>query len=128
MPYVYPQVDDLDQHDLVGSHHCVVLVQTFTDAPRAAEWTAGEVVRGDLLLPKGTAIATFKDGVYENHRHGNHAAFYLSQDQGGIWVMDQWKGTNKPKVSKHYLQFKGKDKDGNWLDTSNNGDAFSVIE
>ena len=107
MPYVYPKVDDLDGHALVGTAQCVVLVQTFSAAPRAAGWKQGVSVRGNLLLAKGTAIATFADGVYKNKSHGNHAALYLSQDQGGIWVMDQWKGPNKLKVSKHYLQFKG---------------------
>ncbi len=131
MSYVYPEVEKLDGHELVGTQHCVVLVQTFTTAPRAAEWTEGAVVRGNLLLPKGTAIATFVDGEYKNNRHGNHAAFYISQDQGGVWVMDQWRGDDrKPTVSRHYLQFKGKakGKDAGWLDPSNNGDAFSVIE
>ena len=81
-----------------------------------------------LLLAKGTAIATFEDGVYKSRPHGNHAALYLSQDQGGIWVMDQWASSTKLEVSRHYLQFKGVAKDGNWIDASNNGDAFSVIE
>ncbi len=128
MPYVYPEVDTLDGHALVGTQQCVVLVQAFTKAPRAADWTQGAAVRGLLLLARGTAIATFVDGVYKNRPHGNHAALYLSQDQGGVWVMDQWKGPDKLKVSRHYLQFKGAGKDGSWVDTSNNGDAFSVIE
>jgi hypothetical protein len=128
MPYVCPEVDDLDGHDLVGTAQCVVLVQTFAGAPRAAGWRQGVSVRGKLLLPKGTAIATFENGVYKNKSHGNHAALYVSQDQGGIWVMDQWRSATKLKVSTHYLQFKGTDKDGRWKDASNNGDAFSVIE
>ncbi len=130
MPYVYSEVDDLDGHDLVGTHQCVALVQGFTDAPRTADWKQGVSVRGKLLLAKGTAIATFEDGVYKSRPHGNHAAFYLSQDQGGIWVIDQWKD-NDPKhtkITRHYLRFKGVNQDGGWVDTSNNGDAFSVIE
>ena len=129
MSYVYANVDDLEGHDLVGTEHCVVLVQTFAGAPRAADWAQGASVRGNLLLAKGTAIATFTDGVYKNRPHGNHAALYVSQDQGGIWVMDQWKGDpKKPTVSLHYLVFKGARDDGTLIDTSNNGDAFSVIE
>jgi hypothetical protein len=128
MPYVYPEVDGLDGHELVGTHQCVALVQAYAKAPRTFDWKQGAAVRGKLLLPKGTAIATFEDGVYKSRPHGNHAALYLSQDQGGIWVMDQWAGPGKLKVSKHYLQFKGADKDGSWKDASNNGDAFSVIE
>jgi hypothetical protein len=128
MPYRYPQVDDLDDHELVGSHQCVALVQAFAHAPRTADWKQGVSVRGDLLLAKGTAIATFEDGVYKSKPHGNHAALYLSQDQGGIWVMDQYKAADKPKVSKHYLPFRGTGKDGRWINASNNGDAYSVIE
>jgi hypothetical protein len=128
MSYVYAEVDHLDGQALVGTAQCVVLVQSYTEAPRAADWKQGVSVRGHLLLPKGTAIATFEDGVYKNHAHGNHAAFYLGQDPGGIRVMDQWRGADKPRVSTHYLRFKGVATDGSWLDASNNGDAFSVIE
>ena len=128
MPYVYPDVDGLDGHELVGTHQCVALVQAYAKAPRTFDWKQGVAVRGKLLLPKGTAIATFEDGAYKSRPHGNHAALYLSQDQGGIWVVDQWAGPGKLNVSKHYLQFKGADKDGSWKDASNNGDAFSVIE
>ena len=80
-------------------------------------------------IAKGTAIATFVNGRYPNLPHGNHAALYISQDAGGIWVMDQWKGDpNKPKVSKRYLRTKGKWKNGTFVDPSNNADAFSVID
>ena len=129
MPYVYSEVDSLAGHELVGTHQCVALVQAFAQAPRTGEWKQGACVRGQWLLAKGTAIATFEDGVYKSRPHGNHAALYVSQDQGGIWVMDQWSGDpKKPTVSRHYLRFKGVSKDGNWFDAGNNGDAYSVIE
>ena len=128
MPYVYPEVDDLDGHDLVGAFQCVALVQAVAGAPRTSDWRQGIPVRGELLLAKGTAIATFEDGVYKSRPHGNHAALYLRQDQGGIWVMDQWANSTKLEVSRHCLQFKGVAKDGSWIDASSNGDAFSVIE
>lgn len=129
MPYIYPKVDNLADHDLVGTHQCVALVQAFARAPLTRQWKQGASVRGQLLLAKGTAIATFEDGVYKSRPHGNHAALYLSQDQGGVWVMDQWAGDpGKTKVSHHYLRFQGKGKDGKWKNTSDNGDAYSVIE
>ena len=129
MPYVYSEVDKLVDHDLVGNAQCVVLVQTFAKAPRAADWKQGATVRGQLLLVKGTAIATFEDGVYKNRSHGNHAALYVSQDQGGIWVVDQWKDPlRKPKVSKRYLRFLGTTPNGGWKNAVDNGDAYSVIE
>ncbi len=80
MPYVYSEVDKLDGHDLVDTHQCVALVQAFTDAPRTSKWKQGISVRGKLLLAKGTAIATFEDGVYKSRPHGNHAALHLSHE------------------------------------------------
>ena len=71
MPYVYPEVDDLDGHDLVGAFQCVALVQAFAGAPRTSDWKQGVPVRGKLLLAKGTAIATFEDGVYKSRPGGN---------------------------------------------------------
>jgi|APAra7269096768_1048522.scaffolds.fasta_scaffold26288_1 hypothetical protein len=129
MPYVYSQVDDLNQSDLVGSHQCVALVQHYARVPHSSLWKKGKDVLGDVSVLKGTAIATFVDGKYKSNAHGNHAAFYIGQDAGGIWVMDQWKGDlKKPKVSKRYIQPKGKLKNGNYIDPSNNAQAFSIIE
>ena len=129
MPYVYPEVDGLDGHELVGTHQCVALVQAYARAPRTFDWKQGVSVRGRLMLAKGTAIATFEEGVYKSRPHGNHAALYVSQDQGGIWVIDQWNDPLKrPKVQKRYLRFQGTAKGGEWKHPSDNGDAYSVIE
>ncbi|SFS09674.1 BPSL0067 family protein [Sphingomonas jatrophae] len=124
-PYVYAEVEDLEGTDKVGGGQCVALVQHYTSAPLTANWTEGAVVKGQTLLAKGTAIATFVGGKYPNKAHGNHAALYISQDATGITVMDQW--TKKANVSSRKLLFKGKDKNGNFIDPSNNADAFSVI-
>lgn len=83
-------------------------------------------VKGTLPLREGTAIATFVDGRYPNRASGNHAALYVGQDAGGIYVIDQWSKVNKIQARK--LPFLGKDKQGNWANPSNNGDAFSVVE
>jgi len=129
MPYVYPDVDGLDGHDLVGTHQCVALVQAYAKAPRTFDWKQGVAVRGKLLLPRGTAIATFEDGVYKSRPHGSHAALYVSQDQGGIWVLDQWNDPlKKPRVAKRYLRFRGVAPNGAWVRAVDNGDAYSVIE
>lgn len=79
-----------------------------------------------MLLTKGTAIATFVNGKYPNKPTGNHAALYVSQDASGVTVVDQWTGSGK--IRKRVLIFKGKDKNGNFVDPSGNGDAFSVVE
>jgi hypothetical protein len=63
-------------------------------------------IGGQPTLAKGTAIATFVDGKYQSHSTGNHAARYLSQDAGGIWVIDQYAGSGG--IRKRYLRFQGK--------------------
>lgn len=83
-------------------------------------------MRGNLILREGTAIATFVNGRYPNRASGNHAALYVGQDAGGIYVIDQWSKVNKIQARK--LPFFGKDKQGDWANPSNNGDAFSVVE
>lgn len=129
MSYVYVKVDELDETEKVGSHQCVALIQQYAKAPHTSAWKQGKAVKGNMAITKGTAIATFVNGKYPNLGHGNHAAFYLGQDAGGIWVMDQWKDmVKKPKVSKRYLRSKGKWKDGSFADPSNNADAYSIIE
>ena len=112
---------------LVGTHSCAALVQHYTRVGPTKKWEAGELVRGHKTIKRGTAIATFVDGKYPNKSHGNHAALYVSQDDKGIWVVDQWEGKTAP-FTKRRLPFMGKNADGTYKDPSNNGDAFSIIE
>lgn len=129
MPYVYSQVNDLDGTEKVGSKQCVALLQHYANLPHTSKWTAGDSVFGNQAILKGTAIATFVDGSYKNLSTGNHAAFYVSQDAKGIWIMDQWlSDTSKPKVSMRHIKPKGKNSDGTFVDPSNNADAYSIIE
>ena len=129
MAYIYPDVLKLEGQNLVGTHHCVPLVQTYAKAPQAALWTQGALVKDAKELAQGTAIATFVNGVYPNKGTGNHAALFISQDGVGIRVMDQWKGDpNKPTISSRVIRFKGM-KNGKLVEPlSNNGDAYYVIE
>jgi hypothetical protein len=127
MPYLYSEAESLAEKPTVGTKQCVALIKQYTNAPPTTMWKEGKAVKGNLLLAKGTAIATFVDGKYPNNGSGNHAAFYLGQDAVGIWVVDQW-STSKTIQSRR-LTFKGRDKKtGKLNDPSNNGDAFSVIE
>ena len=128
IPHVYTGVDQLEGTEKVGSKHCVALIQKYVSAPATSTWEEGEIVLGSSSLAKGTAIATFVNGLYESKRTGNHAAFYISQDSAGITIMDQWvSDTSKPKVSSRYLRKKGKNADGAFVDPSNNAEAYSVI-
>jgi hypothetical protein len=126
-PYVYPgDVETLDNSDLVGSHQCAALVQLTVPIGLTATWREGIPVRGnDHLIQKGTAVATFEDGFYPNRNHGNHVAYYVSQNATGVVVIDQWSG--KGSVSSRTMDFLGRTAAGRFVDPSNNGDALSVI-
>jgi len=126
MAYIYPQVETLIDKPAYGNQQCAILIQHHADAPLTAKWKEGTVVRGETLLAKGTAIATFVGGKYPNKSTGNHVAFYLSQDKTGLFVVDQYMGSNG--IHQRKLHFKGKTPTGTFVDPSNNGDAFSVIE
>lgn len=100
MPYIYSNIDDLDGRVKVGSKQCVALLQHYAKLHQTALWKEGKSVVGDISIIKGTAIATFVNGKYPNLSSGNHAAFYISQDVGGIWIMDQWADDGKKKKSR----------------------------
>ena len=129
MPYIYLKVDELKGKDKVGSKQCVALLQHYAKLRQTALWKEGNPVIGDISIIKGTAIATFVNGKYPNKNSGNHAAFYISQDATGIWMMDQWSDdVFKPKISPHHIKRKGKYANGGYIDPSNNADAYSIIE
>lgn len=128
MAYVYSDAESLIGKPAVDDQQCVKLVEFYTKAPAPASvrWRQGVAVKGNAQLAKGTAIATFINGVYPSLPSGNHAALYVSQDPQGLWVVDQYFGSGG--IHKRHLRFKGKDANGKYVDPSNNGDAFSVIE
>ncbi len=84
-------------------------------------WIKGDDVKQGVSLDAGTAIATFVDGVYPQNATG-HAAVYLSQNDAGIQVLDQW--ATQGKVLERTIR---------WVplktgDIVNDANAFSVIE
>lgn len=90
MSYTYTNLDALENTDKVGSHQCVALIQTCTNAPPTSAWKEGQRVNEASFIIKGTAIATFVAGRYPNKSGGNHAAFFVAKGAGGIWVLHQW--------------------------------------
>lgn len=129
MPYVYPDVDGLQNKPKVGSKQCVALVQHYAKLPSTPFWKEGKSVMDGGSIVKGTAIANFVNGKYQSLSHGNHAAFLISRDANGIWVMDQWSDDKKkPLISKRYISRRGKASDGTFYNPSDNADAYSVIE
>lgn len=83
---------------------------------------------GNKTLKSGTAIATFVEGRYANRPHGNHAALYIGQVANGIVVADQWKAPKKTLISVRTIRSLGKNKKGEFINPSDNADAFFVIE
>jgi hypothetical protein len=128
MTYIHTKVDDLEDTEMVGSLQCVALVQKYAGAPATLAWRKGEEVVGNTSIKKGTAIATFTNGKYPNRSSGNHAAFYVGEGLGGIYVMDQWKTKPTGRVSSRFIRSLGKDKRGRFIRPSNNADAYSIIE
>jgi hypothetical protein len=81
----------------------------------------GADIQQGTPLDAGTAIATFVNGKYPQNATG-HAAVYLSQNEAGIQVLDQW--ASQGKVLKRTIR---------WIplragDLVNDAKAFSVIE
>jgi hypothetical protein len=122
-PYVAARPEAFEG-EVIGAGYCVDFVKAAAGVPRTAAWQEGEPVRDNPHLPRGTAIATFEaDGSYTSES-GNHAAIYLSQDDRGIWVYDQWRGQ---PVHKRLIRFEG-GHGAKWGSKSNDGRRFAVIE
>ncbi len=102
---------------------CVEFIRQTLGGPSTHGWLEGpKIVKGDLTILRGTAIATFVDGKYSHLGRGNqHAAIYLRQDAVGIIVLDQFatQGSVKERTIKWVPTKAGK---------SNDGNAFSVID
>lgn len=126
--HVYSDVDKLEGTEKVGTMQCAALIQYYSSAPKTMFWEEGEMVVGNTTIVKGTPVATFVDGKYLSNKTGNHAAYFLSQDDNGITIMEQFANDEKkPKVSARTLRKKGKKTDGSFNDPSNNADAYSII-
>ena len=120
--------------DAAGAAHCVMLVQQTAGAPVTSEWRPGVAVRdatpGDI--PPYTAIATFvapdgglvdtpekrRSGRYPTDTLGKHAALYMSHNERGILVIDQWKAQGEAKertIRFNHPHPKSRSDEGNWF-------------
>ncbi|SMC29468.1 hypothetical protein SAMN02745857_03856 [Andreprevotia lacus DSM 23236] len=118
----------------VGNGQCVAYARAAAQMPHTAAWQRGTLVKGNLDLQPGTAIATFDDnGHYGNHTDGrSHVAIYLGQDASGIRVLDQWvahkrdqaghKITVPQPVHERIILFRKAPR------VENNGDNYYVVE
>lgn len=128
--WVLKDFEKLKGGPLLGNGSCAQLPQIHGCLPKTAYWKPGPKLHGNAqIIPYGTAIATFVNGVYPNWTHGNHAAIFGGPWSGhyegklasGIIIFDQWKG--KKGGPNWRIVFYG---DG-VSDRSNDGAAFSVI-
>jgi hypothetical protein len=104
----------------VGEGHCLAFVQKAAGTPTTTAWRASERVMGATpwLIQKGTVIATMVDGHFA---HNSHAAIYLSHDEHGIRVMDQWLGNPVGERTIH-------DHGGTAHHPMNDASTFYVVE
>jgi hypothetical protein len=101
------------------NHECVEFVRQVTGAPSTKAWRPGIRIKGSLGIPEGVAIATFKGRDFSTH-----AAIYLSQDNSGIWVLDQW--NSQGKVAKRCIYFPTAKR--KITKEQNNGDLYFAID
>ncbi|WP_210248286.1 BPSL0067 family protein [Methylobacterium dankookense] len=112
-------------HPTKKTTECVSFVQQVTDVGATTTWTRGKQIWGAKeQFEKYIAIATF-DGVpphYPTDDKGKHAAIYLSHDENGIEVLDQW--ASQKQVLRRKINFKCAE----GTKRSNDGKTFYVIE
>jgi hypothetical protein len=110
---------DVFMGEVIPNGQCVAYVKAAANCPVTTQWTEGGKVKG-AELPKGTAIATFQNGKYNNYEDGrSHAAIYISQNKEGLIVRDQWMGQ---PVHERTIRFWNGGKP-----PRNDGDAYSVV-
>lgn len=128
MPFVYLEAAALQRKPKLGDGGCVALVRGLTGLKNrpTISWRQGERVLGNKTIRPGTAIATFVNGRWPRTNTGKHAAFFLRQDGNRIWIIDQW--AEKELIESRPISPLGIRKDGTYPRTSDNADAFFVIE
>jgi hypothetical protein len=121
-PYIAARPEAFEGR-VIGAGYCVDFVKVAAGLPLTTAWREGAEVRGNPHIAPGTAIATFESDGSFTSESGNHAAIYLSQDDHGIWVYDQWRGQ---PVHKRLIPFEG-GSGAKWGSKSNDGRRFAVI-
>lgn len=112
----------------IGNGQCVDFVRACSEIPSTQFWRPGHALysgRNDArpLTPNslqyGTIIATFEGDRYPN-TSGHHAAMYVSHDEDGIWVYDQFR---KKSVSLRHIRVRH-----DRAAPSNTAQAYRVVQ
>jgi hypothetical protein len=113
----HPPTDTRSNPNYCGQ--CVSFATTVcTNLPvNTTQWKKGAPIKGNSTIKEGTAIATFNS---QGQYHG-HAAIYVSQDQDGIHVYDQWITGAGKSVGPRLIKWTGHG-------VSNYGEGFYVVE
>lgn len=125
---IMPYICDPDKIETkrYGDGECVSLVVAVCglSGRTTKTWKPGLKVQGAAqgAIARGTAIATFVEGHYPKDDNGKHAAIYLSHDDDGIQVIDQYNGKNPKPASPRTIGFNTK------TYRSNNGIYYYLIE
>ena len=124
MPHILAKPEAYANHaykNTKGHTECVEFIRQTLHAPVTTQWTEGiKVIKGNVAIARGTAIATFVDKKYPQSGR-RHAAIYLGQTSIGIQVLDQWDGQGE--VRQRTIPFIPRSPG-----LSNDGNAFSTIE
>ena len=117
-PYTTAPPDDVTS-DPNYCGQCVSYVKRVCPSlPQTSKWIKGLPVKDNKNVVEGTVIATFN----ESGKYWGHAAIYVSQNDKGIDVYDQWITPPGPKaVGPRTLRWGAHG-------IANNGDGFYVVE
>lgn len=135
--FIHPRAMALINTPMVGDGECVALVQHFMLGIGNTHTWKGEEKRvietNDLQI--GTVVANLENGKWPGKKHGNHVGFfyrYGSWDMEkrlftSFFIIEQFNARGMQKIQLRELRSKGHWKGGEYIDPSNNADAFYIL-
>ena len=96
---------------------CVSYVRVLCPTlPQTTRWVPGDLAKTSTDIEEGTIIATFDSA----NRYMGHAAVYVSRDEKGLNVYDQWVTGKGKAIGPRPLRYGAPG-------SSNNGDLFYIV-
>jgi hypothetical protein len=137
--FIYHDAAGLVGKPLAGNGQCVALVQKYLpEIGHTSTWRAGprvqDLTRDEIRI--GTVIGNMEHGRWPGRAHNNHVGIY-----GGAQTVDpvtgkiitfvlveQFVAPGVTKIQARVIHSKGFRANGAYIDSSNNADAYFVIE